>query len=33
MCFSDFDGHVARHIDGFDRVHEGYGVGRRNVKG
>ena len=24
---------MSRHIDGFDRVHGGYGVGHRNLKG
>ena len=30
MCFSHFNGHLGRHIDGFDRVHGGYFVGQRN---
>ena len=29
----DFNGHVGRHIDGFDVVHGGYGVGQRNLEG
>ena len=29
----DFNGHVGRHIDGFDRVHGRYGVGQRNMEG
>ena len=29
MCLVDFNGHVGRHIYGFDRVHGGYG--RKNV--
>ena len=29
MCLSDLNGYVGRHIDGFDRVHGGYGVGQR----
>ena len=28
MCLDDFNGHVGGHIDGFDGVHGGYGVGR-----
>ena len=28
MCLGDLNGHVGRHIDGFDRVHGGYGVNR-----
>ena len=27
MCLGDLNGHVGRHIDGFDGVHGGYGVG------
>ena len=30
MCLGDISGHVGRHIDGFDEVHVGYGVGQRN---
>ena len=33
MCYDDFNGNVDRHIDGFDGVHEGYGVGQRNLEG
>ena len=33
MCLVDFNGHIARHIDGFDGVHGGYGVGQRNLMG
>ena len=33
MCMSDFNGHVGRHINGFDGVHVGYGVGQRNLEG
>ena len=33
MFLGDFDGHVGRHIDGFDGVHGEYGVGRRNFDG
>ena len=27
---ADFNGHVGRHINGFDLVHGGYGIGQRN---
>ena len=27
MCLCDLSGHVSRHIDGFDGVRGGYGVG------
>ena len=33
MYLSDFNGHVGRHIDRFDEVHGGYGVGLRNFEG
>ena len=33
MCLGDFNGHVGRHIDGFDWVHGGYSVGQRNFEG
>ena len=33
MCLGDINGHVGRHIDGFDGVHEGYGAGQRNLEG
>ena len=28
-----FNGHVGRRIDGFEGVHGGYGIGKRNVEG
>ena len=33
MCLGDFNGHIGRHIDGFDGVHGGYVVGQRNLEG
>ena len=27
MCLDDFNGSIGRHIDGFDGLHGGYGVG------
>ena len=32
MCYGDINGQVGRHIDGFDGVHGGFGVGRRNLE-
>ena len=32
-CLCDFNGHVGRHINGFDGVHEGHSVGLNNLKG
>ena len=33
MCLGDFNGHVGRHIDGFDGMHGGHCVGQRNLDG
>ena len=33
MYMGDFNGHVCRHIDGFDWVHGVYVVGKRNLEG
>ena len=33
MCLSDINGHVGRHTDGFNGVHEGHGVRQRNLEG
>ena len=33
MCLDDLNGHIGRHIDRFDGVHKGYGVGERNLEG
>ena len=33
MCLGDFNGHVGRHINGFDGLHRGYCVGHRNLEG
>ena len=32
-CLVDINGQVGRHIDRFDWVHGGYGVGQRNLEG
>ena len=32
MCLGDINGHVGRHIDCFDGLHVGYGVGQRNLE-
>ena len=29
----DFNRHLGRRIDGFERLHGGYGIGKRNVEG
>ena len=31
MCLGDINEYVGRHIDGFDGVHGGYGVGKRSL--
>ena len=33
MCLVDFNGHIVRHIDGFNGINRGYSVGRRNFEG
>ena len=33
MYLGDFNGHVGRHMDGFDSVHEVYVLGQRNLEG
>ena len=33
MCLGDLNGHVGRHIDGFDGVYEGHVVCQRNLEG
>ena len=33
ICLGDSNGHVGKHIDGFDGLHRGYGVGHRNLEG
>ena len=33
MCLVDFDGHIGRHINGFDGVHILCAVGHRNMEG
>ena len=33
MCLGDINGHVGRHIGGFNGDHGGYGVGYRNLEG
>ena len=33
MCLDDINGHVGRHIEGFDWVDGEFGVGQRNLEG
>ena len=33
MCLGNINGHVSRHIDGFDGVHGRHGIGQRNLEG
>ena len=30
MCLSVFRGYIGRHINGFDGIHGGYGIDKRN---
>ena len=32
MCLGSINGHVGRHIGGFDGVHGWYGIGQRNLE-
>ena len=32
MCLCDINGHIGRHIDGFNGDHEGFGVGHWNLE-
>ena len=31
MCLGDFNGHIGRHIDGFDGVHGGFSGGKNAI--
>ena len=33
LSIGDFNGHIGRRIDGFEGVHGGCGIGKRNVEG
>ena len=33
LGLGDFNGHVGKRIDGFDGVHGGYEIGKKNVEG
>ena len=33
MCLGDLNGHIDRHIDGFDGLHGLYGDGQKNLEG
>ena len=33
MCLGDFNGHIGRHIDGFDAINGEYGVGQTKLDG
>ena len=33
ICLGDINRHAGRHIDGFDGVNGGYGIGWRNFEG
>ena len=32
MRLGDLNGHIGKHVDRFDGVHGGYGVGKRNLE-
>ena len=33
ICLGDFNGHIGKEVDGFEGVHEGFGIGKRNLEG
>ena len=33
MCLGNYNGHVGRHIDRFDRIQRRYRVGQKNLEG
>ena len=33
ICLEDFNGHIGKKVDGFEGVHGGFEIGKRNVEG
>ena len=33
ICLGDFNGHIGKEVDGFEGVHGGFGIGKRNMEG
>ena len=33
ICLRDFNGHIGKEFDGFESVHRGFGIDKRNVEG
>ena len=33
ICLEDFNGHIGKEVDGFEGVHGGFGISKRNVEG
>ena len=33
ICLGDFKEHICKEVDGFEGVHGGFGIGRRNAEG
>ena len=33
ICLGDFNGHIGKEVDGFEGVHGGFGIGKRNLEG
>ena len=33
ICLRAFDGHIGKEVDGFEGVHGGFGIGKRNLEG
>ena len=33
ICLENFNGHIGKEVDGFESVHGGFGISKRNVEG
>ena len=33
ICLGDFNGHIGKEVEGFEGVHGGFGIGKRNLDG
>ena len=33
ICIGDFNVHIGKEVDGFEGVHGGFGIGKRNLEG
>ena len=33
ICLGDLNGHIGKEVDGFEGLHGGFGIGKRNLEG